>query len=133
MTELTTILRDHDLRVTTARKKVFEVLEQANEPLSIKQITTQCPDIDRVSVYRCLELFVSIDIIEIIHAGWKKRYELAGPFRSHHHHIQCVRCHAIVELHSPDLETFIGEIARSHNYTLLNHSFELRGLCPNCR
>jgi Fur family ferric uptake transcriptional regulator len=133
MTELNAFLRKHGLRVTSPRKDVFRALESAVEPLSMQQIIKQCPGVDRVSVYRCLETFETIGIIEVIHVGWKKRYELAGPFKAHHHHLQCVRCHALVDLHSAELETLIANTASLHGYKPLSHHFEVRGLCPNCQ
>jgi len=133
MTELDTFLRKHGLRVTSPRRQVFKALESASEPLSIKHITRQCPDVDRVSVYRCLETFETIGIIEIIHVGWKKRYELAEPFRAHHHHLQCINCNALVDLRSPELEALIASTASLHGYKPLSHHFEVRGLCLNCQ
>jgi len=133
MTTLETVLSQHSLRATSARKQVFEALEHAPEPLAIKQLIAQCPDIDRVSVYRCLETFETIGILDIIHLGWKKRYELTGPFRAHHHHLQCVSCHALVDLHSAELETLIASTASLHGYKPLSHHFEVRGLCSECQ
>lgn len=127
------MLRDSGNRLTMPRRRVFIALEQASQPLSLQQLSALVGDIDRTSIYRTLELFDELSIIEIVYVGWKKRYELASPFRPHHHHLQCTHCQQLIALDTPELEKLISELAKTHGYELTAHHIELRGLCPECQ
>lgn len=101
--------------------------------MALAQLHAICQGIDRASVYRTLELFATLGIIEIIHIGWKKRYELAAPFKPHHHHLQCTRCGQLVDIKTPQLERLIHHIATQHGYQVTGHHFELSGICKTCQ
>ena len=133
MTPLKQLLHDHQLRHTTARQEVFTALQAADRPLFIQQIVSRCPHSDRTSIYRTLKLFATLHIIETVTSGWKSRYELAGPFKPHHHHLHCTTCHELSQLDMPILEEIITSFADSHEYTLTAHHIELSGLCKKCQ
>lgn len=133
MEQLETLLRTSGNRLTTPRQKVFAVLQQAAHPLSLQQLSLQCRGVDRTSIYRTLELYEQLHIIEIVHVGWKKRYELADPFKPHHHHLQCTNCHELIAIDTPELEQLIETIAEQHCYTITGHHFELQGICSRCK
>ena len=133
MDQLTELLGANDLRSTAARQRVFMVLKAANSPLFIHQIVSLSAPINRTSVYRTLTLFDKLGIIQVITTGWKKRYELAGPFKPHHHHLQCDVCQELIALETPALEKLIQHFASSHSYVLTSHHMELHGLCQACR
>ena len=126
-------MKNHGSRLTEPRRQVFEALQGADKPLFIGQIIKLCPKIDRVSVYRTLELFSEISIIKVLPVGFKTSYELAEPFKEHHHHIHCKVCHKIVPIQSDSLEDLIVKIADRHNFVLSDHHVELWGTCQNCQ
>lgn len=132
MEHLQTLLRKENIRVTSPRKAVFETLLKSHAPLSIREIADRTPTVERTSIYRCLDLFEKLGIIDIIHTGWKKRYELTGPFKPHHHHIQCTNCHQLTELDSSELEQLITRLSSELGYQTTSHHFEVQGLCRNC-
>src|ERR1700745_3587338 len=96
-TELEVIFAREHLRMTIPRMAVFDVMRSSDMPLMIGDIIKKCPQIDRVSIYRTLELFVQLGIAEVVPMGWKQRYELTSPFKSHHHHLYCVECHRLID------------------------------------
>lgn len=120
------------LRVTAPRLKVFDILEKATAPLSIADIIRMCPSVDRVSIYRTIDLFTRQGITVGIAHGWKQHYELAAPFRPHHHHLLCIKCGATAEVHSKELEEIVARIASKHNFSSSAHTFEITGLCKKC-
>lgn len=132
MEQLSELLYRHGFRITTARKAVFAVLQHADKPLFIRQIVDACAAIDRTSVYRTLELFSQLGIVASVQAGWKARYELADPFKPHHHHLQCNRCGEIIAIELPELEEQVHQVAKNYRYTLTSHHIELHGSCASC-
>lgn len=131
--ELENIFKDNSLRLTAPRQALFDTLAKANKPLDITAIIAGIPQGDRTSVYRNIDLFVRLNIIEVIHVDWKKRYELAEPFAPHHHHLHCTKCGKFTSLETPKLEDLVASIASSHGYIVNDHHFELHGVCPTCR
>lgn len=132
MEQLQFLFTEHKLRLTSPRRAVFETLQHAHQPLYLHQINEMCQHIDRTSVYRTLELFSELGMIDTIHTGWKKRYELAGPFKPHHHHLECTNCGELVAIDTPRLEELVSSTARAYGYQLMSHHIELRGLCERC-
>lgn len=130
--ELEVIFATHHLRLTKPRQVVFAALKAAQAPLAIGDIVKLCPQIDRVSIYRTLDVFVKLGIAEAVPVGWKQRYELTSPFQAHHHHLYCTNCGKLVDIHSKKLELVIASIARDYDFTPREHTFEVSGLCQKC-
>lgn len=129
----TNLLEEHHLRITTPRKRLFEALKKASQPLSITELITQLPTVDKVSIYRTIDLFTKLSITTAITHGWKQRYELAAPFRPHHHHLVCRNCSKTTEIHSKKIESLITVISAEEGFTPLDHMFEITGLCRQCK
>lgn len=126
-------LSTHQLRITQPRQLVIEALSRATAPLSTAEIIQVCSSVDRVSVYRTLELFRSLGIVTTISHGWKHAYELADPYRPHHHHVRCEVCGRVIDIESDQLEALIDSVAKKHGITVSRHTFEIVGRCKTCR
>lgn len=133
MNSLREFLQTTHHRHTTARQQVWDALQHAPQPLYIHELVKQCSTINRSSLYRTLELFVELGIVTVVHTGWKKRYELAGPFKPHHHHLQCEQCSELTAIDTPELEKLIEELSQQHTFHITSHHFELRGICHKCK
>jgi Fur family ferric uptake transcriptional regulator len=60
------------------------------------------------------------------------RYEHQYGRRSHHHMV-CTSCGTSVEFFSPEIEKIEQEIGKKYKFTTTRHSFQIYGLCDNCR
>lgn len=130
---LSEVLRTHNVSVTSPRLEIFETLSKAEKPLKNGEIVKRTPNVDRVSVYRNLELFSKLGITETIIQGWTPLTELAAPFRVHHHHMTCERCGKVIEIEDGVLESALNAIVSKHNFLLNKHLVELTGLCEECQ
>lgn len=133
MDQFNILLTRHQLRSTQARREVFSILLAAKEPLSITEITKATTIADRTSVYRTIELFLKLSIIEVIPFGWKTRYELSGDFKPHHHHLICTTCGTSVSIKPSALEQLVSIVAKEHAFIPTSHHFEIYGTCNNCQ
>lgn len=131
-TELNEIFRTVGLRLTEPRLKVFNALKATNKPMSIVDISKTCPDVDKVSVYRTIDLFTKLRIVTTVPHGWKSLYELAAPFSPHHHHLVCEKCGNLTEIHSHTLEAIIEDLTNEHGFIPSGHHFEITGVCREC-
>lgn len=133
MERLESLFQARNLRLTAPRQALFTLLASAGTPLDIATITERIDSGDRTSIYRNLDIFIELGVVQIIPVGWKKRYELAAPFAPHHHHLQCTTCGELIQLDTPQLENAIHAIADKYNYKLTAHHIELSGTCKNCQ
>lgn len=126
-------LKKHRVSLTKPRKQIYEVLSH-NEPLTMQELIAQLPQIDKTTVYRTIELFESLGIVQRLQIGWKYKLELSNAYQDHHHHITCVRCGQTVALPEDALiEERLLALARQQGFQPQDHQLEVRGLCPVCR
>jgi len=131
---IATILRQHEHSVTKARQVVFNALADSG-PLTMAQLTNKVrAHIDRTSVYRTVDLFEKLGIINRLQIGWKYKLELSDLFTEHHHHATCMQCGSVISLEEDEsLETGIQHLAASADFTISSHTLEIRGICSSCK
>jgi Fe2+ or Zn2+ uptake regulation protein len=130
---LNKILRNKGFSNTAVRQNIFESL-QGKEPLTIQNIISSNPTIDRASVYRTIDLFEKIGVVQRLQIGWKYKIELTDQFHAHHHHVVCIVCGRIDNFSEPDyVESNVMRAASKLGYKPTSHQLEIRGLCPDCQ
>jgi len=86
----------------------------------------------RASVFRTLNLFVEIQILEnICNRNWVIIYEYIDE-NNHHEHMKCRNCWIIIEFNDEEIHSFLEKIAKNNNFKLLKHSVNLEWLCKKC-
>ena len=126
-------LKSKNVSVTIPRKKIYEILSASHQPITMNQLITMCAPMDRVTIYRVIELFEKISIVHKIQIGWKYKLELSDLFHHHHHHITCIKCGKIVSIDEPlGLEKSLLELSLSKGFKLEQHTLELSGICNSC-
>lgn len=128
------ILADNDLRITKTRLVIFNLL-QDNEPQSIADLVERSANkVDRVSVYRIVDLYEKLGVIKRINIGWKYKLELSDIFLDHHHHISCIGCGRMVAIREEErLENLIDTLGKTAGFVLTSHQLELQGYCDKCQ
>ena len=118
--------------VTKARLAVFSALS-GHEPLGMHQLVEKASGVDRASVYRAIELFERLGIVQRINTGWKYKLELSDKFAAHHHHLTCTHCGRTVAMNEHELEELIAKLAAAYDFAPASHQIEIQGLCGRCR
>lgn len=121
-------------RLTDARIATFKLLISP-EPQSVREILSKATgQVDRVSVYRNIELFEKLGIVHRIYVGWKYKLELSDEFVAHHHHLSCLKCGKVIDIEDEKhIDDFIQEIATKFGFNPRRHQFEIDGYCADCR
>jgi Fur family transcriptional regulator, ferric uptake regulator len=118
---------------TQGRIAVFTHLASGG-PKSVGELAHSLrKEVDRATVYRTIELFERLGIVNRIWHGFKHQIELSEVFTPHHHHAQCQQCGRTIDISSPELEAALTTLAKKHRFLTLNHSVELTGYCSNCQ
>lgn len=128
-------LKSRKVSDTKTRRIVFQaLLESIHLPLTMNELVLVVGNkMDRATVYRTIELFEALNIANKTYIGWKYRIELTDAFHEHHHHMTCTACGRIISLRDLELEQKIATLGEKHNFLILEHQLELRGLCDSCR
>lgn len=126
------------LKVTTPRKKIFEVLLSSKKPLSAEEIyyilEEQNVEVDLASIYRTLNIFEDKAVLEAIDfSDGKKRFEVLGDEGHHHHHMVCNKCGDIQDVELKEEEELISELERQTHFKIEKHQLEFFGWCKNCQ
>jgi Fur family ferric uptake transcriptional regulator len=117
--------------LTGPRSAVFEVL--GDQAYSMSELQAQLQgSLDRASLYRTIQLFERLQIIQSLGQGKNRRYELSDTYNLHHHHLNCSRCGKVETIEAPLIEHEIAQLAREHGFVPASHQLELIGLCRNC-
>lgn len=130
---LHTILHEHGHSITKPRLKVFEELLATQAPISVADLAKRLNSVDKVSIYRTIELFENTGVVHRIWTGFKSKVELSDAFSPHHHHFTCRSCSKTISIKSEALETTLHEFETTHSFRLTHHSVELSGYCLECK
>lgn len=124
------------LKTTKQREIILDAFLRASthpstEELFLK-IRRKHPTVGYATVYRTLKLFADCGIAEERNFGdGQTRYEWIGD-ETHHDHLICTSCGAILEFEDPHIEKLQREVADRHGFTIVSHRLELYGLCSHC-
>lgn len=97
------------------------------------QLVERAGNIDRASVYRAVDLFERLGVVQRLHTGWKYKVELSDKFAEHHHHLTCIRCGATAAMNEKGLEAVIEQLTAAHHFKPTAHQIEIQGLCTRCQ
>lgn len=127
------ILADNRLKVTKPRLTVFHLLLKQS-PKSVTELVEQSKgSVDRVSIYRVVDLFEKLGIARRVTIGWKYKIELSELFLEHHHHITCLGCGKVVAVHEhAAIGHALHTLAHGTGFTVTSHQLELQGYCEKC-
>lgn len=131
-------LHERGLRLTPQRRVIAEILEQAGEHLDAPQLLRraqkQMPGLHLATVYRTLESFKKLGIIDeldLMHVNGPGHYYEARTDKDHMH-FTCYRCGGVLEIQTPLFERLKGQIEGRHGLTIRVARLELGGLCGEC-
>ncbi len=132
--DLAQLLRDKNIKVTSARVAILEAFSLHCDPHSAESLGVKLKSkrINRVTIYRTLALFEEAGLLKRIDLHQDSvHYELAG---HHHHHIVCTSCGFVEEFDTCRVDQFSNDVLKSSSRfnTVEHHSLELFGTCTVC-
>ncbi|MHC5935213.1 Fur family transcriptional regulator [Nostoc sp.] len=116
------------MRVSRQRRFILELLWQANEHLSAREIydrlNLQGKEIGHTSVYQNLEALSSQNIIECIERCDGRLY---GNISDSHSHVNCIDTNQILDVHVELPEDFIRKIEEQTGVRITDYSINFFG------
>lgn len=142
--ELEGILREKGLKVTNQRLFILETLaDNEDRHLTVEEIydsvKSQFPSIGLATVYRNIQLLLSLKLIESIRFDdGCTRYEigkLKAGIQEHghrHHHLICKECGEVISFRDDLLEELEDKIYQTAAFQVIDHEVKLYGYCEHC-
>jgi len=131
--------RAHGLSVTHQRLAIFEALAASREHPSAEQlhrsVQRRIPTLSLATVYKNLEALKSIGaVIDVNPLHEEGRYEAGLPGTGAgrpHHHLVCVSCKKVRDLHDGALDHL--RVRNAQGFAVSAVRVQAEGLCPECR
>ena len=128
--DIHTTLETHNLKKTSGRIALLEVLQQSPSPLSIDQIKSQLSS-NITTIYRMLEVFVDKGIVyQTDFRDGKAYFELQD---KHHHHVTCTKCGTREDIDiciAQKISPLEKQLKQFNN--IKSHMLEFFGVCNKC-
>ena len=136
--EIVEMLRDRGYRVTLPRQAIVEALFTFERAFSaddlIQHLSDRDPGVGRATVFRTLDMLVSLDLLDRLHAADGCHSYVLAHSRSHHyHHLICNSCGTVVPFESCNIESLYPTVSKETDFQISSHMLELFGLCGSCR
>jgi Fur family transcriptional regulator, ferric uptake regulator len=130
-------LKKVGLKHTEQRDTILRTFLETRDHLSTEELhrLVQKKDagIGVTTVYRTLKLLAECGLAsEVAFHDGIARYEHQYNRRSHHHMV-CTECGSSVEFFSPEVGRLEQDIGRKHHYETTRHTFQIYGICEDCR
>lgn len=127
-------IHEASLKVTPARVALMQLFESHDTPLDAQHLIDHLQKeigIDRVTVFRILNVFVEKGLIRKLTFGeHKARYELN---QGEHHHLICQKCGKVEDISDCNISALEKEIKQKKHFLVKEHSLEFFGLCRDCQ
>ena len=129
------LLQKHGYRLTPGRIVLLTFLRKTKKPITAGEIQKKIEyKMDKVTLYRALEDFVTSKIIEKINLQDTISYYEFHHADHHHHHIVCEECGKIEDIENCNQNNIQKDILKiSKDFKVINsHSLEFFGICKAC-
>ena len=130
-------LESHNQVLNINKSIILEILFENSEHLSVDDIillskTKESNKLSVTTIYRILNAFETLGIIDSIIVDDKKRYELSY-FKQPHYHLYCQNCHKISEFESLDIHDKFLQNLKSEGFKPTNFNVIINGVCKQCK
>jgi Fur family ferric uptake transcriptional regulator len=131
------LLEKSGLGHTRNRHRILETIGNNNSPLSAQQIfdtLSRTTNINRVTVYRILDLLVENGLVDRISSGGRSFAYGLAPNENHpaHPHFLCKNCGNLECLNPHSLNVDLQPMQRTFPGLIENVEVRVDGVCKNC-
>jgi Fe2+ or Zn2+ uptake regulation protein len=121
-------------KITKPRTLVAEALSStpvAVSPYDLQKIIREQAELNHVTIYRVLELFLKLHLVHKTSIGAFIKCTLLKQ-KGCHHFLVCQKCGNTKEFIEENHEHMSLPVSLKKEFKVLSHTFELSGLCKKC-
>ncbi len=123
-------------RVTRQRLAVSAVLDELTDFVSTQELHRILQDrgtsVSLATSYRILQSLSDEGLVDVLRNADGEAVYRRCAVTGHHHHLLCRSCGKAVEVEAPAVEAWAARTATEHGFTVVEHTVEIFGLCPDC-
>jgi len=127
-------LKSHSCKITPQRIAVYqtitETMDHPNAETVFKKLYPTYPTMSLATVYKSLELFSKLGLVQVINIGENSfRYDAKT---EEHQHIICTQCSKIEDLNGTIFEDLAIKVQDISNYQVQKQQLCFYGVCSDC-
>ncbi len=134
--EMRRTIAHHGVRLTPQRSAIVEELIHFPGIFSVadlqKRMEDRHPDLGRATLFRTIDLFVRLGVLERMHREEGEDGYIVG-MAGHHHHLVCRVCGEVRHIDFCPIAPAIDERVRREGYAETVHRFDIEGICLSCQ
>ncbi len=141
MEQINAILREHNIRITSQRKAILQVLYECRghhlEIENIRQLLlrkeSNMKKIGLATVYRTLDLFIKTGLVSKLSIEKSpSQYELIVSEKPWHHHLICLKCGHVQEIDDSLIKNLKMDILKEKKFQIAEKPMKIYGYCSKC-
>ncbi len=129
------LLQNAGLKRTRQREWILSLLVEGDVHLTAEQIYSALKakgqPFGLATVYRTLAALEQSGILSKTEVDGRQSYYYAEG--GHRHQLLCTGCGKVILLRECPAEQFLRAVEAEYGFAVTGHSFEIIGLCPDCR
>lgn len=123
------------LRVTNQRAIVLDIIKQSEPHLDADEIYQRArkkePRISLSTVYRSLQQFKKMGLVEEYHFDDDHHHYEAKP-ASTHHHLVCLGCGRVIEFDYDLVRQIEESVPKTREFEIIETELRINGYCSEC-
>ncbi len=122
-------------KMTHARNRLLNELIITTEYITADDLYFRCKEISIATVYRTLDIFEQLEIVESVNRGQSKLYKIRHPKQSFHIQFVCKECDQIFQFDDPEMYqafSMIKSYIETQFHHMLDDNLLLEGVCDSC-
>jgi len=129
-------LNDRGLKVTNQRTVILDAIRHSPGHVDAdevyRSIHGSLPRVSLSTVYRTLQKFRELGLIDELHFAEEHHHYEMKPAREHYH-LVCLGCGRVTEFQYPLLATLKRSVPEARNFDVTGSEVTLTGYCADCR
>ena len=129
-------LKTTGMRVTNQRALIMEIIRRGKGHLDADEIYRHArekePRLSLSTVYRALQTFKKLGLIEELHFDDTHHHYEAKP-SAEHHHLMCLGCSMVIEFQYPLSRYIKRNVPESRDFNITETEIRITGYCPRCQ
>jgi len=124
------------MRVTNQRALLLEIIRHGQGHLDADEVYRRArqkyPRLSLSTVYRTLQLFKKLGLVEEVHFDESHHHYEAKP-TTEHHHLVCLGCGRVIEFQYPLSRYVKRNVAEAKDFEIVATEIRMTGYCSRCR
>ena len=129
-------LNSRGLRSTSQRALILEIIQRGQGHLDADEVYRQArekqPRLSMSTVYRNLQMFKKLGLVEEIHLDKTHHHYEVKP-SVEHHHLVCLGCGKVIEFRYPLMRNVKRSVAAAKDFHIIETEVRMTGYCSQCQ